>query len=132
MQPYCSGHIWGILCCLICRGFGRAYRRHPSSAKKIQRGKEGPGEIEKTESRKLTKLSAVEILEKKFQQKAQLKEKELELKRFELELKKKKLEIEEAKQKEEEEERILRLKMELYRRTQNDDGIHKKTYGLVI
>ena len=71
----------------------------------MQRGKKDRAKLKKTESRKLTKLSVVEMLEKKFQQKAELKEKELELKRFELELKKKKLEIEEAKQKEEEEEK---------------------------
>ena len=85
---------------------------HPQR-KKCKEEKKDRAKLKKTESRKLTKHSAVEMLENKFQQKAELKEKALELKRFELELKKKKLEIEEAKQKEEEEERKLRLKMEL-------------------
>ena len=84
--------------------------------KKCKKEKNGWAKMKTTEGRKLTKLSAIEMLEKKFQQKAKLKEKELELKRFELELKKNKLEIEEAKQKEAEEERKLRLKMELEER----------------
>ena len=97
---------------------------HPQP-KKCKEEKKDRAKLKKTDSRKLTKLSAIEMLEKKFQQKAELKEKELELKRFELELKKKKLEIEEAKQKEEEEERKLRLKMELEERKMMMDFIKK-------
>ena len=104
---------------------------HPQP-KKCKEEKKDRVKLKKTDSRKLTKLSAIEMLEKKFQQKAELKEKELELKRFELELKrfelelkKKKLEIEEAKQKEEEEERKLRLKMELEERKMMMEFIKK-------
>ena len=76
---------------------------HPLQ-KKCKKEKNGREKMKTTEGRKLTKMFAFEMLEKKFQQKAELKQKELELKRFELELKKRKLEIEIARQKETEEE----------------------------
>ena len=60
--------------------------------------------IEHTKARRLTKVSAIETLEKKFERKVELKEKELELKRYELELQEKNLKAEEAKCKEYEEE----------------------------
>ena len=65
---------------------------------------------------RLTKLLAVQMLEKKFERKAQLKEKELDLRRMELELQSRKLDQEEAARKQEQEEKKKRLELELEER----------------
>ena len=70
----------------------------------------------KCEAHRLTKFSAIDLLEKKFRKKAELKERELELKRMELELQARKLDAEEARIKMDEDERKLRLNMELEER----------------
>lgn len=74
------------------------------------------GRSSKCEARRLTKFSAIEMLNKRFCKKAELKERELELKKMELELQARKLDAEEAKMKRDEEERKLRLNMELEER----------------
>ena len=63
------------------------------------------------ESSKCTasKISAIEMLKKKYDKKAELKEKEIELRRIELQLKKRKMENEE-------EERKKRVELELEER----------------
>lgn len=55
---------------------------------------------------KLSKLSAMQMLEKKYDRKADLKEEELELKQMELELQARKMDQEGAAQKQEQEEKM--------------------------
>lgn len=65
---------------------------------------------------RFSKLSAMQMLHNKFEQKALLKEKELELKKIELELQARKLDQEEAAQKLEQEEKKRRLDLEMEER----------------
>ena len=65
--------------------------------------------VQGSKRRRGSKLSAIELMEKKFSRKAELKEKELELRRMELELQQKKFEAEQ-------EERKQRLQLELEER----------------
>ena len=64
---------------------------------------------ESSKRKRASKISAIEMLGKKYAKKAELKEKELELRRMELELKKRKMENEE-------EERKKRVELELEER----------------
>ena len=69
--------------------------------------------------KKASKLSAVEMLSQKYQQKAELKEKELEVRKMEIELQKRKFE-------EESEERKIRFKLEMEERKVMLEMLQKK------
>lgn len=66
--------------------------------------------------KRASKLSVVEVIDKKFQRKSELKEKELELRRVELELQKRKMDLEEADRKRADEERKERTSLEFEER----------------
>ena len=85
------------------------------------------GRNSKCEARRLTKFSAIDMLNKRFCKKAELKERDRELKKMELVLLARKLDVEEIKMKrDEEEERKLRLNMELEERKSTLEFLKKR------
>ena len=78
------------------------------------------GAFSRQRNKCVSKLSAIELMEKTFVKKAELKEKELELKKMELELQQKKLIAEEEERKQkfhaEEEERKQSFQLEMEKR----------------
>ena len=72
-----------------------------------------PHILGKGKRKRASKLSVIDLLETKFERKAQLKEKELEIRKMELELQKRKMDQDEEERKRAQEERQKRFELEL-------------------